>query len=65
MSKGNGSEPIAPQQTFKTSGPININGVGEIAQRLPDDNWYMLTIHIRKIEGGAEVKVSPKWERIA
>lgn len=36
-----------------------------MAQKLPDDAWYEMRLHIRKIPGGAEVKIFPKWERQA
>jgi hypothetical protein len=64
MSTGNGEIKLPQATTFKTSGPVHIDGIGALAQKLPDDNWYVMTLRIRKIPGGAEVQVSPKWERI-
>jgi hypothetical protein len=70
MTAGNGEDKaldgdiIAPPGVFKTNNAINIGGVAATAQKLPDDKWYELRLHIRKIPGGAEVKVFPKWQRI-
>jgi hypothetical protein len=47
-----------PGQTVGTAGPLKIEGIAEVAQRLPTTGWFAFPIFLRKTaDGTAEVYV--------
>jgi hypothetical protein len=53
-----------PGQTVGTAGPLKIEGLAEVAQKLPDSGWFAFPVFVRKTANGtAEVYVDGRLRR--